>query len=74
MRIFRTRLDFRGEVSLSEAVEWATDTFCGSDKPAGGLLVLFDEFSAFVKRYAQGRDAANTTSLQDLLNGIAESG
>lgn len=63
--------NFGGEVSLQSVVDWAVDELCsGSSPKAGGLVVLFDEFTAFVRRYAQVRDAANDTSLQDLLNGI----
>lgn len=57
-----------GEVSLARVVTWVTDTFCGPKKPLGGLLILFDEFSLYVQRYAQ-RSAVG--ELQDLLNGVS---
>lgn len=61
--------DFGGEVSLKEVTLWVIDKFRGHGKPLGGLLVLFDEFSLFVQRYAQLRPNGD---LQDLLNGIAD--
>lgn len=69
--LFGTIPDFGGEVSLQKAVEWAVQEFCSGDQPrAGGLFIIFDEFSAFIKRYAQSRDISNSSSLQDLLNGV----
>lgn len=61
--------DMGGELSLADAVRWAVDQYCGEDKPLGGLLVLFDEFSLYVTNYAQ-RSASG--DLQDLLNGISD--
>ena len=61
------RPDLGGAVSLSDAISWAARSFCGSGKPLGGMLILFDEFSAYIQRYAQ-RGAAG--DLQDLLNGV----
>ena len=67
--IYGTLPDFGGEVSLQHAIEWATDTFCGEGKPLSGVLILFDEFSAFIQSYAdKHRGGAH---LQDLLNGVA---
>ncbi len=63
------RPNLGGEVSLAKVIHWATDEFCGAGKPLGGLLILFDEFSLFIQRYAQ-RNA--TGELQDLLNGISD--
>jgi hypothetical protein len=59
--------NFGGETSLKEVINWAANTFCGVDKPLGGMLILFDEFSAYINKYAQ-RNA--TGELQDLLNGV----
>jgi len=59
--------DFGGEVSLQEAIEKTVDEYCGDDRPFSGLLILFDEFSAFVQKYAQLHAGG---SLQDLLNGV----
>lgn len=61
--------DFRGEVSIRQTFNWAVKEFCGDGKPLGGILVLFDEFSLYIQRYAQ-RSAAG--ELQDLLNGIED--
>lgn len=62
------RPNLGGEVSLASVVTWITDSFCGPGKPLGGLLILFDEFSLYVQRYAQ-RSAVG--ELQDLLNGVS---
>lgn len=63
------RPNLGGEVSLANVVRWATDNFCGHGKPLGGLLILFDEFSLYVQRYAR-RSAVG--ELQDLLNGVSD--
>ncbi len=63
--------DWATEVSLQQVVEWVTDTYCGDGKPLSGVVVLFDEFSAFIRRYADRRRGGAGTPLQDLLNGIA---
>lgn len=55
------------EVSLARAIGWAVKTLVGQDKPFGGVLVLFDEFTLFLNKYARRHAAAD---LQDLLNGI----
>lgn len=60
--------DFGREVSLKDLVLWAVDEVCVPNK-MGGLLVLFDEFSLFLQKYATSRAAGK---LQDLLNGIAD--
>lgn len=60
--------DFGREVSLKDLVLWAVDKVCVPNK-MGGLLVLFDEFSLFLQKYAASRAAGK---LQDLLNGISD--
>lgn len=65
--LYSVRPNFGGEISLKEVVNWAATSFCGFGKPLGGMLILFDEFSAYINRYAQ-RNA--TGELQDLLNGV----
>jgi len=62
--------DFGGEISLREIVEWAVGEFCGDGKPFPGVLVLFDEFSAFIRNYASGAMVNQGSSLQNLLLGI----
>ena len=54
-----------GAVSLRDTVDWAARTFC-TNGPLGGVLILFDEFSFYVQRFAQRA----TGDLQDLLNGV----
>jgi len=60
--------DLGAQLSLRETVEWVADNVCGEDKPLAGMLVMFDEFSLYVSRYAQ-RGAVG--ELQDLLNGVS---
>lgn len=59
--------DLGAQLDLRQSIEWVTDTLCGENKPLGGVLVMFDEFSLYVTRYAQ-RGAIG--ELMDLLNGI----
>lgn len=59
--------DLKGAVSLRDMVNWVVQSFCGVNRPLRGVLILFDEFSAYVQRYAM-RNAAG--ELQDLLNGV----
>ena len=54
-----------GAVSLRDAVDWAARTCC-TNGSLGGVLILFDEFSFYVQRFAQ----CATGDLQDLLNGV----
>ncbi|MFN4294910.1 MAG: hypothetical protein ACK4JD_12350, partial [Thermoflexales bacterium] len=46
--------DFGREVSLKDLVLWAVDEVCKPNK-MGGLLILFDEFSLFLQKYAGSR-------------------
>lgn len=55
------------ETGLAAAIDWAVGELVGPGKPFGGLLVLFDEFTLYLNKYARRHAAAN---LQDLLNGI----
>lgn len=55
------------EISLARAVRWAVENLVGQDKPFGGILILFDEFTLFLNKYARRNGAAD---LQDLLNGV----
>ncbi len=61
--------DFGGEASLSDTIDWVVGDLCGKDKPFGGLLVLFDEFSEFVSEYK--RRQATGVHLQELMNGVS---
>lgn len=62
--------DFGATTSLEKAIIRVVDELCGSSGPFGGLLVLFDEFSAFVRDYAALAGSRPGMPLQDLLNGI----
>ncbi len=62
--------DFGADASMRDAVAWASDNLCGPDKPVEKLLVVFDEFGAFVRDYSLGDSRGPGTPLQDLLNGI----
>jgi hypothetical protein len=69
--LYNSTPNFGTATSLREAIEWVTDNLCGPTKGLGGVLVLFDEFSAFVRDYAVAGHSTAGTPLQDLLNGIA---
>jgi hypothetical protein len=56
-------------LALHNLVSYVCSEYCGAGKPYAGLIVLFDEFNAFMHAYSK-RDTAGTP-LQDLLNGIA---
>ena len=61
--------NFQGEVSSREMINWVAGKYCGDDKPLGGIVVLFDEFSLFIQRYGPSNAAGE---LMDLLNGIED--
>ena len=56
-------------LALHDLVSYICDTYCGEGKPYSGLVVLFDEFNAFMQSYSKQNVVG--TPLQDLLNGIA---
>lgn len=60
--------NFGGETSLTEAIDWALQELCADDKPFGGLLILFDEFSVFVGGYATRHPTG--VPFQELMNGV----
>lgn len=62
--------DFGGEISLSEAINWAVKELCGRDGPLSGVLILFDEFSAYVRDYL--RMHTGGTPFQELMNGVED--
>lgn len=66
---YGVRPNLDANVSLREAIGWAVREYCADGKPLGGLLILFDEFSLYVQRYA--RDKA-VGELQDLLQGVQD--
>lgn len=61
--------DFGAETSMTDAVNWVTTTLCGPDKVFGGLLVLFDEFSIFIRDYLVNNPLGSP--LQELMNGVS---
>ena len=71
--LFGTRPDFGGEISLEDAVKWAVQEYCGIEAPrAAGLVVIFDEFLAFLEDYYKRMQGGGASSaLQSLLNGIS---
>ena len=68
-----TRPDFGGEINLEDAVKWAIREYCGVESPrAAGLVVIFDEFLAFLEDYYKRMQGGGASSaLQSLLNGIS---
>lgn len=63
--------DLGGEVSLNVLLKQVAKEYCDAGKPFSGVVILFDEFSLFVQRYAQRRSAGE---LQELLVGVEELG
>lgn len=70
--LYNVTPDFYSSAGLGEAVKWLTNCLCGEEGPYSSILVLFDEFSAFVRDYAIGDISRQGTPLQDLLNGIEQ--
>jgi hypothetical protein len=68
--LYNSYPNFGADASIRDAVAWATDNLCGPDKPVQSLLVVFDEFGAFVRDYSLGEFRGPGAPLQDLLNGI----
>jgi predicted transcriptional regulator len=67
---YGVRPNLEGHVSLSEAIEWAVKEFCDEKRALfGGVLILFDEFSLYIQRYARDRAAGE---LQELLQGVED--
>lgn len=60
--------NFGREINLEELVIWAIDEVC-IPYHLGGLLILFDEFSLFLQKYALSRTGGK---LQELLNGVSK--
>jgi len=60
--------DFGREINLKDLILWAVDEVCIPNQ-LGGLLILFDEFSLFLRKYVDARTAGK---LQELLNGISD--
>lgn len=63
------RPDLGARLSLNALVSHVCQEYCGQGKPYAGLVILFDEFNAFMHAYSKRETAG--TPLQDLLNGIA---
>lgn len=68
--LYGTIPNFGASLSLKDGVAWISDHLCGPGKAYGGLLILFDEFSAFVRDYALRMNTLPGTPLQDLLDGV----
>lgn len=64
--------NFGVSMSLKDSVKWLTDNLCDNNKLYGGILILFDEFSAFVRDYALQMSTRPGTPLQDLLDGVGD--
>jgi hypothetical protein len=65
--------NFGAAMSPRELMNHMGREFCGPGKPFAGILVLFDEFAAFVEAYAR-RYGLHTESLplQSLLDGVSD--
>jgi hypothetical protein len=62
--------DFNGETSITDAMCWIVNELCITRKLIGGVLVLFDEFSEFVRSYADLHPTG--VPLQELINGVTD--
>ncbi len=62
--------DFGSGIGLKEAIEWLANNLVGTGKLFSGILILFDEFNAFVRDYALKYQHRPGAPLQDLLNGV----
>ena len=70
LHLYHHTPDFGTGLSLKEGVEWLGNNLVGEGKPYGGVLILFDEFSSFVRDYALRIQHRPGAPLQDLLNGV----
>ena len=66
--------NFGRAVELDSLLVKVTGDLCGEGKPFSGLLILFDEFSAFTRSYAQDYVLKRGTPLQSLLDGVGNCG
>ena len=66
--------NFGRAVELDKLLVQVTADLCGEGKPFSGLLILFDEFSAFTRSYAQDYVLKRGTPLQSLLDGVGNCG
>ena len=73
LHLYHHTPDFGTGLSLKDGVEWLAKNLVGSDKQYGGVLILFDEFSSFVRDYALRIQSRPGAPLQDLLNGVEAS-
>ena len=64
------RPDLGSRLSLHDLVDFICLEYCGQGKPYAGLVILFDEFNAFMHAY--GKQSPAGAPLQDLLNGIED--
>lgn len=62
--------DFGGETALSDAIKWIVEELCDRQGLIGGLLILFDEYSEFVRSYSSLHPIG--VPLQELLNGVEQ--
>ncbi|MEI6395570.1 MAG: hypothetical protein WCT12_31250, partial [Verrucomicrobiota bacterium] len=61
--------NWEAHVSLASVLDWLVKTYCGPENDFAGVLILFDEFSAFVRSYSKRTTPGSP--LQDLLDGVA---
>lgn len=66
--------NFGRQVELETLIPRIAHDLCGEGKPFSGVLILFDEFSAFMRSYARDYRLKSGTPLQSLLNGVVNCG
>lgn len=64
------RPGFAQGISIGETIDWIIRELCQERNLFRGLLILFDEFSAFVQRYPDMERLLSSQPLQELLESI----
>ncbi len=67
-KLYSTTPNFEGEYAPADLLEKVVERFCRQEKKWGGVLILFDEFSLFIQKYAHNQRAAGM--LQNFLESI----
>ncbi|WP_026370535.1 hypothetical protein [Kallotenue papyrolyticum] len=62
--------NFEQGISIGETIDWIIRELCQARNLFGGLLILFDEFSAFVQRYPDMARPFSSQPLQELLESV----
>ncbi len=61
-----------GQESLQDFMKVACRTYCGTDKPFRGMLIIFDEFGRYLEFAVQKPYIAGSGTLQQLFEGVQD--